>query len=83
MMNVTPDCCIELLFQQVPLLRIDGMDLVQSGAIARYLARKTHVYADTDEQAAKYASPCHQSCRGPVAYYAYTTTNSRPTTTTQ
>jgi len=46
----------ELLFQQVPLLRIDGMNLVQSGAIARYLARKTHLYGETDADAAKYAS---------------------------
>lgn len=46
----------ELLFQQVPLLRIDGIDLVQSGAIARYLARKTHLYGDTDIEAAQYVS---------------------------
>jgi len=44
----------ELLFQQVPLLRIDGMNLVQSGAIARYLARKAHLYGDTDLEAGKY-----------------------------
>jgi len=40
----------------VPLLRIDGMDLVQSGAIARYLARKAHLYGDSDAEAAKYVS---------------------------
>ena len=45
----------ELLFKQVPLLRIDGMNLVQSGAIARYLARKAHLYGETDADAAKYA----------------------------
>jgi len=44
------------LFQQVPLLRIDGMNLVQSGAIARYLARKAHLYGDSDIEAAKYAN---------------------------
>ena len=44
----------ELLFQQMPLLRIDGMNLVQSGAIARYLARKAQFYGDTDIEAAKY-----------------------------
>jgi len=48
------NCCVELLFQQVPLLRIDGMNLVQSGAIARYLAHKAHLYGDTDMDAAKY-----------------------------
>jgi len=53
----------ELLFQQVPLLRIDGMNLVQSGAIARYLARKTNLYGDTDVEAAKYVShPVFSSC---------------------
>jgi len=46
----------ELLFQQVPLLRIDGMKLVQSGAIARYLARKARLYGETDMDAAKYVS---------------------------
>jgi len=46
----------ELLFQQLPMLRVDGMTLVQSGAIARYLARRAHLYGDTDAQAAKYAS---------------------------
>ena len=40
----------------MPLLRIDGMDLVQSGAIARYLARKAHLYGDSDAEAAKYVS---------------------------
>jgi len=43
----------ELLFQQVPLLRIDGMNLVQSGAIVRYLAAKTNLYGNTLMEAAK------------------------------
>jgi len=30
----------ELLFGQLPLLRIDGLDIVQSGAIVRHVARK-------------------------------------------
>ena len=34
----------ELLFQQLPLLEIDGLKLVQSGAIARYIARKYNLY---------------------------------------
>ena len=34
----------ELFFQQLPLLEIDGMKLVQSGAIMRYLARKYDMY---------------------------------------
>jgi len=38
------------------MLRIDGMNLVQSGAIARYLARKAQLYGDTDVEAAKYVS---------------------------
>ena len=34
----------ELLFQQLPLLEIDGLKLVQSGAIVRYIARKYNLY---------------------------------------
>lgn len=41
----------QLLFQQVPLLEIDGLKLVQSGAIVRYLARKYNLYGSTAEEA--------------------------------
>ena len=34
----------ELFFKQLPLLEIDGLKLVQSGAIMRYLARKHDMY---------------------------------------
>jgi len=34
----------DLLFQQLPLLEIDGLKLVQSGAIVRYIARKYKLY---------------------------------------
>ena len=34
----------DLLFQQLPLLEIDGLKLVQSGAIVRYIARKYNMY---------------------------------------
>ena len=34
----------DLLFQQLPLLEIDGLKLVQSGAIVRYIARKYNLY---------------------------------------
>ena len=34
----------ELLFQQIPMLEIDGLKLVQSGAIVRYIARKYNLY---------------------------------------
>jgi len=40
-----------LMFNQVPLLRIDGMNLVQSHAIVRYLARKHHLYGDNEREA--------------------------------
>ncbi len=39
---------------QVPLLRIDGLNLVQSHAIIRYLARKHHLYGDNDVEAVMY-----------------------------
>ena len=38
---------------QVPLLRIDGLNLVQSQAIVRYLARKHKLYGADDKQAAE------------------------------
>ena len=41
----------QLLFQQVPLLEIDGLTLVQSAAIVRYLARKHDLYGSTAEEA--------------------------------
>lgn len=41
----------QLLFQQVPLLEIDGLKLVQSGAAVRYLARKHGLYGSTAEEA--------------------------------
>ena len=34
----------ELFFKQLPLLEIDGLKLVQSGAIMKYLARKHDMY---------------------------------------
>ena len=34
----------ELFFQQLPLLEVDGLKLVQSAAIMRYLARKHDMY---------------------------------------
>ena len=34
----------DLLFQQLPLLEIDGLKLVQSSAIVRYIARKHNLY---------------------------------------
>ena len=41
----------QLLFQQVPLLEIDGLKLVQSSAIVRYLARKYDLYGQSAEEA--------------------------------
>jgi len=40
--------CAELPFGQVPLLRIDGLNIVQSGAIIRHVARKAKLLGDTD-----------------------------------
>ncbi|CAG2194335.1 GST [Mytilus edulis] len=43
----------KLLYNQVPLLEIDGLELVQTGAIARYLARKYNMYGSNDQEAVK------------------------------
>ena len=42
----------KLAFGQVPLLEIDGLKLVQSITIARYLARKYNLYGKTLEEGA-------------------------------
>ncbi|XP_076819404.1 glutathione S-transferase 3-like [Clavelina lepadiformis] len=41
------------LYQQVPMLEIDDMQLVQCGAILRYLARKGNLYGDNTKEQAK------------------------------
>ena len=41
----------ELFFKQLPLLEIDGLKLVQSGAIMRYLARKHDMYGSNATEA--------------------------------
>ncbi|XP_063403280.1 glutathione S-transferase A4-like [Mytilus trossulus] len=43
----------KLLYNQFPLLEIDGLELIQTGAIARYLARKYNMYGSTDQEAVK------------------------------
>ncbi len=39
-----------LLFDQVPLLQYDGLNMVQSGAIARYLSRKFGFDGETEDE---------------------------------
>jgi len=39
-----------LKYGQLPMLEIDGMELVQSGSILRYVARKTNLYPPSPEQ---------------------------------
>ncbi|XP_019617294.1 PREDICTED: glutathione S-transferase A4-like [Branchiostoma belcheri] len=43
----------DLLFNQVPLLEIDGMKLVQTGAMIRYIARKGSLYGADDKESAR------------------------------
>jgi len=38
----------DLLYRQVPMLRIDGMNVVQTAAIVRYIARKANLQGGTD-----------------------------------
>jgi len=40
----------DLLFQQLPLVEIDGKKLVQSGAILRHIARKYNLYGKNDDE---------------------------------
>ena len=41
----------DLFFKQLPLLEIDGLKLVQSGAIMRYMARKHDMYGSNAREA--------------------------------
>jgi hypothetical protein len=43
----------KLLFGQVPLLEIHGKNLVQSGAIVRYLAKLANLLGDNADDAVK------------------------------
>ncbi|CAC5402632.1 GST [Mytilus coruscus] len=43
----------KLLYNQVPLLEIDGLELVQTGAIVRYLAKKYNMYGSNEQEAVK------------------------------
>lgn len=46
----------ELLFAQLPLLRIDGLNIVQSGAIVRHVARKGKLLGSNDLETARSAT---------------------------
>jgi len=43
-----------LQFEQVPLVQIDGLNLIQSGAIVRYLGNRFGLYGDDDDFQQKY-----------------------------
>ncbi|XP_067675778.1 glutathione S-transferase 3-like [Haliotis asinina] len=43
----------KLVFRQVPLLEIDGLELVQRGAIVRYVAKKGGLYGNSIEETSK------------------------------
>ena len=45
-----------LAFDQVPMLEIDGLHLVQTGCITRYIARKAGLYGKTNEDSALYVN---------------------------
>lgn len=47
-----------LLFQQVPMVEIDGMKLVQTRAIANYIATKYNLYGKDLKERALY---CHSN----------------------
>jgi len=47
---------VELQFCQVPLLRMDGLKLVQSGAMVRHIARKAHLMGTTEQETTRSAA---------------------------
>ncbi len=55
----------QLLFGQLPLLQIDGLELVQSQSIIRYLARRAQIAGETpgDETCCDMIAEC---IRGPL-----------------
>lgn len=48
----------DLMFQQVPLVEIDGMKLIQSKAILHYIAGKYNMFGKDLKERAMYDSPC-------------------------
>jgi len=50
---VTLFATTKLLFKQILLLRIDGLKLVQSNAIIRYIARKNNLLGVSDVDMAR------------------------------
>ncbi len=43
----------KLMFGQVPLCEFEGKNLVQSGAAARFFARRGNLYGDNDDEAVR------------------------------
>jgi len=63
----------DLLFGQLPLLRIDGLRLVQSQAIVRYVAHKVGLSGATPAEAAlvDMVAEAAKDCRGPVTGFPF------------
>ncbi|XP_050172067.1 glutathione S-transferase A3-like [Myiozetetes cayanensis] len=51
-----------LLFQQVPMVEIDGMKMVQTRAIANYIAMKYNLYGKDLKERALYCNSATFSC---------------------
>jgi len=54
--NLRKNHCLQ--FEQVPLVQIDKLNLVQSGAIVRYLGNRFGLYGDDDNLKDKYEIDC-------------------------
>ena len=65
----------KLLFNQLPLLEIDGLCLTQSNAMIQYLARKYNLYGDSPQEAVKadMCSGCIRDLAGPAVGFAFNT----------
>jgi len=63
----------QLLFRQLPLLEIDGLNLVQSQAMLRYVARRSGLDGATPAESALNDMLCEgiRDCRGPVVTFPF------------
>eukprot|EP00933_Yihiella_yeosuensis_P081143 TRINITY_DN94692_c0_g1_i1.p1 TRINITY_DN94692_c0_g1~~TRINITY_DN94692_c0_g1_i1.p1 ORF type:complete len:236 (-),score=25.74 TRINITY_DN94692_c0_g1_i1:122-796(-) len=64
----------ELLFGQLPLLEIDGLNIVQSQAMFRYVAQRSGLWGKSLQEAALIDMIAEgiKDCRGPVVSFPFT-----------
>eukprot|EP00656_Telonema_subtile_P026637 TRINITY_DN2861_c0_g1_i5.p1 TRINITY_DN2861_c0_g1~~TRINITY_DN2861_c0_g1_i5.p1 ORF type:complete len:222 (+),score=60.02 TRINITY_DN2861_c0_g1_i5:181-846(+) len=72
----------KLLYRQLPLLEIDGLNLVQSNAMVRYVSRRSGLDGSTPAEAALVDMICEgiTDCRGVVAGFPFSPQEAREAT---